>query len=123
MKDIDDVISATRQTRFLAKEDCGEELVITIASVVRDVVNFNGEHSEETIVYFEEKEVKPLILRPTVAQQVAGIVASRKRVDWIGRKIELFNDSSVMFAGKVTGGIRARAVSQRKNGSSRARKT
>ena len=121
MKDVDDVVTATRQTRFLSKEDVADGLVVTPSAVVRDVIAFNGEPHEETVVYFEEKEVKPLILKPTVAQQIASIVGSRKARDWIGQKVELFHDPSVTFTGKVVGGIRARAVSQRRNGG-RARK-
>jgi hypothetical protein len=122
MKNVDDVVSVTRATRFLAKEDVGAGLIVTIASVIRDVVEFNNESREETVVYFQEEGIKPLILKPTVARLIAGIIASRKAKDWVGRKIELFNDPTIGFAGKVVGGIRVRAVSQPKNGSGRTRR-
>src|SRR5262249_9153315 len=122
MKEIDDVVQSVRQNRFLTKEECGDGLVATIARIIRDVVIFNGEPKEETIVFFQEEEIKPLILKPTVATQIAEIVGSPKRVDWIGRKVEFYHEKTVMMAGKTVGGLRARAVSQKKNGSTRTRR-
>jgi hypothetical protein len=123
MKEIDDVVQSVRQNRFLTKEECGDDgLVATIARIIRDVVLFDGEPSEQTIVFFQEEDIKPLILRSTVALQIASIVGSPKRANWIGRKIEFFHDHTVMMAGKIVGGLRARAVSQKKNGSVRMRK-
>lgn len=50
-----------------------------------------------------------MVLNATNGQIIAGIVKSEETDTWPGNKIVLYDDPNVSFAGKLTGGIRARA--------------
>jgi hypothetical protein len=54
-------------------------------------------------------ECKPMVLNSTNGQVIAAFLGSENTDDWVGHKIVLFNDPSVMYAGKFSGGLRARA--------------
>ena len=58
---------------------------------------------------FKEFE-KPLVLNSTNGQLIEAILGSDDSDDWIGKTIVLWNDPTVGFAGKITGGIRVRAM-------------
>ena len=53
---------------------------------------------------------KPLVLNSTNSQLIANALGSKETDDWKGKDIVLFNDHNVSFGGKLTGGVRARAV-------------
>ena len=50
-----------------------------------------------------------MVLNSTNAQLIAKIAKSEETDHWTGVKVVLYNDPSVSFAGKITGGIRVRA--------------
>ena len=52
---------------------------------------------------------KPMVLNSTNGQIIAQITGSDDTDHWTGHKIVLYNDPNITFAGKLTGGIRARA--------------
>lgn len=59
-------------------------------------------------LHFSELE-KPLILNQTNGALIQAITGSPESDDWIGKKIVLYSDATIMFAGRVVGGIRVRA--------------
>lgn len=103
-------VSELRVSKFLKKEDCGESgILVTIKGVSEDNVSQEGaEPVYKWVMHFEECE-KPLVLNSTCGQVIAMITGSDESEGWIGHKIVLYNDPSVQFKGKVTGGIRVRA--------------
>jgi hypothetical protein len=60
------------------------------------------------VLYFEKVE-KPLVLNKTNGHLIESIAGSDDFDDWIGKQIVLYNDTTVMFGGRQTGGIRVRA--------------
>ena len=52
---------------------------------------------------------KPLVLNSTNIQLCARICGSDDTDDWAGKKIVLYTDPNVSYAGKIVGGIRIRA--------------
>ena len=99
--------------KFLTKEEVGTGMLVTIKSVERANVAKEGADPEfKFVMHFDELD-KPLVLNQIniqVIQMACG--GSEDTDDWTGHKIVLFNDPNVAFAGKVTGGIRARAPRQ-----------
>jgi hypothetical protein len=57
---------------------------------------------------FQETE-KPLVLNGTNIRLCELIFNSGDTDDWIGNQLVLFNDPTIQFQGKFTGGIRVRA--------------
>lgn len=101
-----------KSSRFLKKEDVGDGLVVTIDGLTKENVAMDGaEESVKCVIHFKELD-KPMVLNSTNGQLIAKITKIENDIDtgWIGEKIVLFNDPSIAFGGKLTGGIRVRAV-------------
>jgi hypothetical protein len=124
----DDIVSETKQSRFLAKEHIGKpdsKVDLTILKAGRMMVDFNdgqGPHME-TIIFWKEEGWKPFIVRPTNAALIAQILGTRNPREWAGCRIGLWYRPDVTMAGKVTGGIRAIHPSQKKNGGKLRKRT
>ena len=102
-------ISMLKNSRFLTKDDCGNGIVTTISSIVCTNVAPDGENPDEKwTVHFTEENIKPLVLNTTNGEAIAEICGSDDGDAWTGKRIELYNDPNVSFAGKRTGGIRVR---------------
>ena len=108
-----------KQSRFLTKEDCTPPIQVTIKGYESMNVAPESQSPEQKwCLHFHEAE-KPLVLNSTNGQLIAQIVNQTYGVannfgdfdSWIGKKVELWNDPSVGFAGKMTGGIRVRPCS------------
>jgi len=102
-------ISEMKESRFLTKHDVGDGVLLTITTIEQE--NVAPKDKEEELKYcvsFEESE-KPMVLNSTNAQLIALIAKSEETDDWKGTKIVLYNDPSISFGGKITGGIRVRA--------------
>ena len=74
---------------YLKKEDVANPKILTIAEVtIEEIENEDGK-TTKPILYFEEKDVRPLVLNKTVAttlEENFGLDSD----DWAGNKIELF---------------------------------
>lgn len=98
------------ESRFLRKEDVTPDKLFTIANF--EMINVAPEDKPEEMkwcVHFKET-AKPMVLGPTNLQLMKGALGISKPADAIGRQIVVFNDPSVSYAGKLTGGIRLRAA-------------
>ena len=98
-----------RQSNFLAKEDC--PLTVTIAGMASTEIE--GDHGIErrTILKFQE-DVKPLVLNQTNKELLKHATGATTVGGLKGKRIEVYNDPSIMFGGKMVGGIRVRAAQQ-----------
>lgn len=96
------------ESKYLKKDDVGEGVLATVDSLERKNVAQEGKPAENKwLMHFRELE-KPLILNSTNIQLCEHIFESDDTDDWIGHKIVLYDDPSISFAGKLTGGIRVR---------------
>lgn len=102
-------ISALKQSKFLTRHDVGNGVLVTIKSLYQTNVSKEGAPEElRWALEFEEID-KPLICNSTNGQIISQIVKSEETDDWVGHKIVLYDDPTVSFGGKLTGGIRVRA--------------
>lgn len=102
-------INSMKESKFLKKDECNPPILVTIESVHQMNVAASGAPEEmKWCVQFAEHE-KPMVLNSTNAQLIAKITGSEETENWGGKKIVLYDDPSVSYAGKVTGGIRCRA--------------
>jgi hypothetical protein len=101
-------INQLKESRFLKKEDCGTGILVTICGCDQQNVAKEGVEPEmKWALHFEETE-KPMVLNSTNAQIIAVIAKNEDTDNWKGVKVVLYNDPSISFSGKLTGGIRAR---------------
>jgi len=102
-------VSELKQSAYLKKDDVGNGVLVTIRSCDQQNVALPSEKADmRWALHFDEFE-KPLILNPTNGALIQGILGSEDSDDWIGHKVVLFTDHSIMYAGRMVGGIRVRA--------------
>ena len=98
-----------KSSKFLKKEDVMPPVLATIDGYAEVNVAMESQSPDmKWALEFKELD-KPLILNMTNGALIEAIVGSAEFDDWTGQKVVLYNDASVMFAGKLTGGIRVRA--------------
>ena len=103
-------VNDLKTSKFLKKEDVDPPVLVTIKSY--DEMNVAMENQAPEMKWclnFHELE-KPLVLNQTNGQLISVVTGSGEFEDWLDKKIVLYDDKTVMFAGKVTGGIRVRAA-------------
>jgi hypothetical protein len=103
------LINELGNSKFLKKEEVGNGLLVTIAGCTQENVAMEDQAKELKWTLTFEEDVKPLVLNVTNGSIIASILGSDNTDDWTGGQIILFNDPSIMFKGKRTGGIRVRA--------------
>ena len=92
-------------SKYLKTSDLGGRSVkVTIAEVMLEEVG--EERDEKPILYFKGKK-KGVVLNVTNATVLEEAFGDEMD-DWTGKEIEIYNDPSIMFGKKKTGGIRVR---------------
>lgn len=98
-----------KQSKFLKKEDVGTGVLVTIRDCTQENVSLPGADPElKWTLHFDELD-KPMVLNATCGALIQAITGSPESDDWIGKRIVLFSDPTIMFQGRVVGGIRVRA--------------
>lgn len=106
-------INDMKESKYLKKEDVGDGILVTIKSLDnQNVAPDNQEPENKYLLHFVE-DIKPFVLNWTNIQLIAKACESEDTDDWKGKKIVLYNDPSVSFGNKLTGGIRVRAPRQK----------
>ena len=96
------------ESKFLKQTDVGAGTLLTVAGCEqRNVAKQGADPEPKWCLLFHEEE-KPLVLNSTNIQLCAAIFGSDDSDQWLGKQIVLYTDPTVMFAGKVMGGIRVR---------------
>lgn len=100
-----------KQSKYLSKEDVGEDgVILTIKGFKREVVGDGDEAEEKTIMYFVEPNVKPMILNRTNGQLVGVCTGAETAGEARGKQIVVYNDPTIGFGGKITGGVRIKKL-------------
>lgn len=97
------------ESKFFKKEHVEDGPMLLTMSHVAPVNVAQDDQPEDLkhALYFTE-DSKPLVLNRTNIEAIASI-AGNDTDDWPGKRVVLYNDPNVSFAGKRTGGIRIRA--------------
>jgi hypothetical protein len=95
-------------SKYLKKDDVERPLRVTIRDLVQENVAKNDEPEElKWIMFFREVD-QGLVLNTTNIGLCELACGSNETDDWLGKQIVLFNDPTIMFGGRRTGGIRIR---------------
>jgi hypothetical protein len=97
------------ESKYLKKEDVDPAVLVTLNRLTKDNVAGDGQPPEYKAVAFFSELAKPMIVNWTNLQLMAQVFGSEDTDHWIGKPIVLFNDPSIQYQGKLTGGIRVRA--------------
>lgn len=96
-------------SKYIKQTDVQPPILVTISGYKKQNVAKEDEKPENKFVLFFKETDKGLVLNTTNGNLIAEITGSPDLDEWEGKKIVLFNDMSVYYAGKKTGGVRARA--------------
>ena len=97
-----------KESKFLTKDDVMPPLLVTMGQVEKvDVALAGADPEYRWALHFDELD-KPMILNQTNISLINAVTSTDDTDDWVGKKIVLYNDPSVSYAGKVTGGIRVK---------------
>jgi len=99
------------QSNFLKKDDVGEDgVILTIKGFAHEIVK--GDNGDETkvVMHFVEEGYKPMVLNSTNAAVLGKITGAATAGEARGKRIVVYDDPSVSFGGKVTGGLRLKRV-------------
>lgn len=90
------------QSKFLKKEDFPQPLVMTIRGVAMEKVGNNGD--ARWVLYFNE-HTKGIVLNVTKIRQLETTFGDDTD-RWVGKRIKVMNDPTVMMGQQVVGGIK-----------------
>jgi hypothetical protein len=93
---------------YVRKEDFPLPRILTLSAVREEEVTAPGKKPKRKIVlYFNEIE-KGLVLNQANGDVLFEMTGSDDPEQWIGQRVEVYNDPNVTYAGKRVGGIRLR---------------
>jgi hypothetical protein len=101
-------ISQMLEGKFLRKDDVAKPMLLIVKGVEQRNVAQQGADPEMKWCLTFTEEDKPLVLNSTNIQLCQRIFESDDTDHWINKRIVLYVDPNVSYAGKVIGGIRVR---------------
>jgi hypothetical protein len=97
-------------SKYLSKDDVGEDgVILTIKGFRVETLKNDDGDEDKTVMYFEE-DYKPMVLNRTNAQLVGAATGAKTAGEARGKQVVVYNDITVSFGGKVTGGLRIKKV-------------
>ena len=98
------------ESKYLSKGDVGEDgMVLTIKGFRREMIKGDDGEEEKTVLHFAEA-VKPMILNRTNSQLISVATGAKTAGEAKGRQLVVYNEATVSFGGRVTGGLRIRKI-------------
>lgn len=99
------------KSKYLAKADVGEDgLILTIKGFRMETLEGDQGDEDKMVVHFKE-DVKPMVLNRTNAQLIAVATGANKAGDAVNKQVVVYNDPTIAFGGKITGGLRIKKIS------------
>ena len=97
------------ESKYLKQSDLEDDTLVTIKKVGQANIAKEGEPVDmKWMIRFEEFD-KPMVLNRTNIT-LLGNFCGEDTDDWIGKQAVLYNDESIQYGGKVTGGLRFKRV-------------
>lgn len=97
-------------SKYLSKSDVGEDgLILTIRGFRMETLKSDDGDEDKMVMHFME-DMKPMVLNRTNAQLVGVATGAKTAGDAKGKQVVVFNDPTVGFGGKITGGLRIKKV-------------
>lgn len=97
-------------SKYLSKGDVGEDgLILTIKGFRMETLKGDDGEEDKMVMHFVE-DMKPMVLNRTNSQLVGVATGAKTAGDAKGKQVVVFNDPTVGFGGKITGGLRIKKV-------------
>lgn len=99
------------QSNFLKKDDVGEDgVILTIQGFSHEIIKGDAGDETKVVMHFVEEGYKPMVLNSTNSTVLGKITGAATAGEARGKQIVVYDDPSVSFGGKVTGGLRLKRV-------------
>jgi len=104
-------ISQMVESKHLKQGDIEDDTIVTIKKVGQaNIGKEDGPVDMKWLIRFNEFD-KPMVLNRTNIFLLGNFI-SDDTDDWIGKQVIVYNDESIQFQGKVTGGLRFKRLKQ-----------
>jgi hypothetical protein len=103
-------ISQMTESKYLRGGDVPHDMVVTIQKVGKINIAKEGDEPEYKWAIRFEEIGKPMLLNATNIKRAAKACNSQETDEWIGKRVTLYFDPDVEFAGNVVGGLRIRGA-------------
>jgi hypothetical protein len=98
-------ISQMVESKYLKQADVEDDTVVTVTKVGQaNNGKDDGPVDIKWLIRFKEFD-KPMVLNRTNIS-LLGTFLGDDTDDWIGKQVIVYNDESIQFQGKITGGLR-----------------
>ena len=98
-------ISQMVDSKYLKQADVEDDTVVTVTKVGQaNIAKDDAPPDMKWLIRFKEFD-KPMVLNRTNIA-LMGNFCGDDTDDWIGKQVIVYNDESIQFQGKVTGGLR-----------------
>ena len=94
------------ESKYLKQSDVHGETVVTIQKVGKANIAREGDEPEYKWLVRMEEFSKPMVLNATNIKRLARACESDDTDDWVGKRVTLYVDPDIEFAGNVVGGLR-----------------
>lgn len=98
-------------SRYLSKEDVDPPILAQIAYLSHEDVEGDRGVEQKAVLYFNG-DMKPLILNIANRELLKAVTGAQTAGQVKNKQIVLYNDQSIMYGKKLTGGIRIRSAEQ-----------
>ena len=98
------------QSNYLSKEDVGTGMLVQIAYMTQDQVEGDNSQVKQKAVLHFNGDIKPLIMNQVNKELLKQITGAQTLGQLKGKQVILYNDPTIMFQGRMTGGIRIKAA-------------
>ena len=98
-----------KTSQYIKKEEIKQPITLTIAAYEKRNVGSEESPDHKWCLLFEEVE-DALTLNATRGNQLTEDFGDGEMDNWIGRKVEIYVDPSVKYAGKKVGGLAVRGI-------------
>lgn len=113
MNDINDMSFDTlvpTDSKYLRKEDVGEDgVILTIKGFAQETINGDDGDELKIVMHFNEN-YNPMIVNKTNSQLIPLATGATKTGEAVGKEIVVYNDPTIAFGGKITGGLRIKKL-------------
>jgi hypothetical protein len=98
-------------SKYLKKEDVGDDgVILTIKGFKQEMVKGDNGDEQKVIMYFEEEDYNPMVVNRTNAQLLSIATGAASAGEARGKQVVVYNDPTISFGNKITGGIRIKKV-------------
>jgi hypothetical protein len=98
-------------SNYLKKDDVGEDgVILTIRGFKQETLKTDTGDETKVVMYFMEEGYKPMVLNTTNATILGKITGCQTAGEARGKQVVVYDDPTVSFGGKNTGGLRLKKV-------------